>query len=194
MQRLLTLTSRAMLMLFTTCAILALGASQSLAQRDSARVIADRYTEANKELDWETCAAMTHPKDLGRLKGLITVIFERVAAADSTPPSFLAFFDGAKSLDDVISLDSTKFYVGFMSWVTNLVPSLSTAMSGSETQILGVVDETPNKKLFVYRISFPMFGENVTESDVLVLEFYNGQWMIMMEEGVDKLVNIFRKM
>lgn len=150
---------------------------RSLAQVDSAQIVLEQFIRDLQQQDWEGCAKLTHPKTLGQLKRILSPLIRPSFLPEEDSLRFSAFFDGAKTADEAKSLDSVRFCIGVMNFVSNLNDQGLSVLARLKLQVLGHVDEPPNKRQFVCRIS-DFLESKEPEVVAITLESYRNRWLV----------------
>ena len=169
------------------------------AQVDSAQVVLEQFVRDLQQQDWEGCAKLTHPKTLGQLKRFLSPWLLPSLLPEEDSLRFSAFFDGARTANEAQSLDSVRFCIGFMNFVSNLNYQGLSVLAQLRLQILGHLHEAPGKKQFVCRISDFL---EIEEPGVvaIALESYRDRWLVAIPlnwtsmglgEYVDKMAPLF---
>lgn len=150
---------------------------RSLAQDDSAQVVLEQFIRDLQQQDWEGCAKLTHPRTIGQMRRFLSPLVRPSFLPEEDSLRFSAFFDGAKTADEAQSLDSVRFCIGVMNLVSNLNYQGLSVLAQLKLQVLGHVDESPNKKQFVCRIS-DFLESKEPEVVAITLESYRNRWLV----------------
>jgi hypothetical protein len=178
---------------FLLKSVLALVACFGLATAASAQTtqetpesVAKAYFAAMQAGDWAKCASFMHTDALASMKRTFATIIN----ADKSGEAAKAIF-GLKSKAEYAQLSEAAVFERLMSFITDAVPEVKTALAASTSAILGRVDESPDLAHIVYRTQVKLAGAEMSEVELISFKKQGGTWRALLTADMEELFNKF---
>jgi len=153
--------------------ILSLSAhAQSVSESADANTVANSYNLASLKKDWTTVAALTHPHSLKQFRKLIEAFVESDASIAET-------VFGVKSKQALANMSDTEIFGNLFAVINKSSPEMESALKSLQSSILGSVEEGPDLRHFVYRISFSVNDSPISKVAVYPLKRFGSSWRVI---------------
>ncbi|HEV7868440.1 MAG TPA: hypothetical protein VGO90_12215 [Chthoniobacteraceae bacterium] len=175
----------------TYCLLLAgltlglLGVCSSAA--DTPEAIVQRQMATMRAGDWKGFTALMHDSALQEFRTSFTSLLEAVPEGEARTGILQGLF-GGKAQSEVVALEPAAFFATFMESLSNVNPMMKQGLSGAEGEVLGHVDEGPDKTHVVMRLKLTMGDINVTKMDVTSLKRDGDSWKTLLSGDIQTMV------
>jgi hypothetical protein len=160
---------------------------------DTPEDVVKRQVDAMRAGDWDKFTASMHAP---ALKEFQTTIVNLLTAAPEGPmrTQMLQAFFSNKPLAEVSAATPEAFFGMFMNGLAQSNPAIKQGMASSEAQILGHVDEAPDKAHVVMRMTMSIADGKVTKMDVTSLQREGDTWKALLKGDMQQVVAGLQKM
>jgi len=166
--------------------IIALGIVAFSQTPETAESVAKNYFAAMKAGDWAKCASLMNSEALISMKRT----FGSIVKADKSGEASKALF-GLKSPAEFDQLSETAVFEKLMSFITDAVPDLKSALAASTSAVLGQVNESPELAHIVYRTQVKLGGAEVTQVELISLKKNGSNWRALLTADMEELFQKF---
>lgn len=166
--------------------IIALGIVAFSQTPETAESVAKNYFAAMKAGDWAKCASLMNSEALISMKRT----FGSIVKADKSGEASKALF-GLKSPAEFDQLSETAVFEKLMSFITDAVPDLKSALAASTSAVLGQVNESPELAHIVYRTQVKLGGAEVTQVELISLKKSGSNWRALLTADMEELFQKF---
>jgi hypothetical protein len=159
-------------------------ASLAFAQTSQERpeTVAKAYFAAMQAGDWAKCASLMHPEALGSMKRS----FAAVISADKSGEAAKTLF-GLKSSAEFAQLGEAAVFERLMTFITQAVPDMKTALAASTTTVLGQVTEGPDLVHIVYRSQLKLAGAEINEAELISFKRHGTSWRALLTSDFEEM-------
>ncbi len=148
--------------------------------------VAKSYFAAMQKGEWGKCASLMHPEALVSMKKT----FGSIVKTDKSGEAAKALF-GLKSAADFDQLSDAAVFEKLMSFITDAVPDLKTALAASTSTILGQVTEGTELSHIVYRSQIKVGGAEVTQVELISFKKTGMTWRALLTAEMEELFQKF---
>ena len=185
----------------TLCAALALSGGATLGAQASSKTrapatadagqtpeaVGKRYIGAIRTGDWKQAAALMHPEALKKFRELMLPIVK----ADTSGQVARSFF-GVTSASQLATLPDAELYVRMMKFLMTSSPELARIMSGSESTVIGHVDEGADVTHVVFRMRATVNGLTVEKMDTMSMRRFGATWRLLLSGDLEGMAAAMR--
>lgn len=166
--------------------IVALGIIAFSQTPETAESVAKSYFAAMQAGDWAKCASLMNSEALVSMKRT----FGSIVKADKSGEASKALF-GLKSPAEFDRLSDAAVFEKLMSFITDAVPDLKSALAASTSTVLGQVSESPELAHIVYRTQVKLGGAEVTQVELISLKKSGSNWRALLTADMEELFQKF---
>jgi hypothetical protein len=160
---------------------------------ETPEAVVTRQLEAMRTGDWGKFTESMHETTLQEFKNTFVAIIS--AAPESGPrDEMLKTFFGGKSVAELTATPPSAFFATFMTNFSNFNPALKQGMASAEGQVLGHVDEGPDKTHVVMRMTIAMGDTKVTKMDVTSLQRDGDSWKALLKGDMQAVMTGMARM
>jgi len=146
-----------------------------------------RQLAAMRAGDWNKFTACM---DIPALKEFQASMLSVLNAAPAEGPraQMLKAFFADQTIPQLTAATPATFFAAFMHGLTNSNPIIKQGMASADGQILGHIDEAPDKAHVVMRMSVPVGEGKVTKMDVTSLRRDGDTWKALLKGDMQAIV------
>jgi len=160
---------------------------------ETPEAVVKRQLDAMHAGDWEKFTACMHPP---ALKEFQTTVMDVVSKAPDSPTreQLMKSFFADKSIAELQAVTPSVFFGMFMNGLAQTNPAIKQSMTNSEGQVLGHVDEGPDKTHVLMRMTVALADSKVVKMDVTSLQRDGDTWKALLKGDMQAIVVGLNKM
>lgn len=178
---------------FLSCAAIFLLFSGISLRAETPEEVAKRQIDAMKAGDWTTFAASMHEPALKEFQDTIVSILTKAPDA-AVRQQMLATLLGGQTLEQVTAASPTAFFGSFMRGLAQSNPAVKQGMATAEGQIIGHVEEGPDKVHVVTRMTMAVGDGRMTKMEVTSMQRDGDTWKALLKGDMQAVVSSLTRM
>lgn len=160
---------------------------------DTPETVVQRQLDAMKAGDWVKFTGDMHGPALADFQGSLVSVFQTAPEGGPREQMLKAFF-GNKTIAELTAATPSAFFGMFMNGLSQTNPIIKQGMAGAEAQILGHIDEGPDKTHVLMRMTLPLGEGKVTKMDVTSLQREGDTWKALLKGDMQAVVTNLTRM
>jgi hypothetical protein len=160
---------------------------------DTPEAVVQRQVDAMRAGDWVKFTGDMHGPALAEFQSGIVSVFQNTIAGAQREQMLKAFF-GSKTIAELTAATPSDFFGIFMNGLSQTNPAIKQGMAGAEAQILGHIDEGPDKTHVLMRMTLPVGDGKVIKMDVTSLQREGDTWKALLKGDMQSVVTNLTRM
>ena len=144
--------------------------------------LATQYIAAMRQADWNTVAALMHPRALASLRGLVNAMAKKQGSEQ-----FMTQVLGG-SAADVAKLSDQQLFARFIGGTLGANPDMAKVLGSAKGTVLGHVNEGTDTAHVLYRMRMSFNGVEMAKVDVLSAAKDGAGWRALLTADIENMI------